>query len=155
MNNIEHYFTLIKMNKSEASRHWNISRTTIHNKIKNGELSELSDGSIDPAEMSRVFGQPKKKKQKLNTKNTVSNEQFFTSEKILFEHQIEHEKQLRVEVERRLLEWKERAEKAEEREQQILQQMKNLTETIKLLEAPKSEFTERQEKKGWLSWLFK
>jgi hypothetical protein len=138
------------LNISEAARYWVISRTTIHNKIKAGELSKTPDGKIDPAEMSRVFGHPKRKiEHKKNVQvNTIehSNEQYFTLQKQLFEQQIEQERQLRIEANRRADEMKERAEQAEAREKYLLQQMTNLTETIKLLEAPK---TEHKMRKKW------
>ncbi len=62
---------------SEASRRWNVSRSTIQRKIKSGELSVVSNEShdatkknkaksIDKSELIRVFGEPKKKN------NTVS-----------------------------------------------------------------------------------
>jgi hypothetical protein len=46
-----------------AAREWGISRQTIYNKISEGILSVTKDASdatrIDPAEMLRVFGEPK------------------------------------------------------------------------------------------------
>lgn len=133
------------MNITEASKNWRVSRATIYNKIKSGELSKSSDGSIDPAEMVRVFGQPKKKKNVLDTENTVSKIQPFTVEKTLLEQKIQYEEKLRYEIEKRAEEYKERAEKAEAREQALLQQLTNLTDTLKLLEAPKVEKIEPQE----------
>lgn len=55
------------------------------------------------------------------------------------QQQLEFEQRLRLEAEKRVSEWKDRAERAEQREQYLLQQMNNLTETMKLLEAPKAE----------------
>ena len=47
---------------TKAAKEWGISRTTIYQKVNDGELSRNSDKKIDPSEMLRVFGEPVLKK---------------------------------------------------------------------------------------------
>ena len=60
----------------EASRKFNIGRTTIYKAIKKGEitpqLNELGVQQIDPQDMIRVFGHPGKKAVSGDTKSNVS-----------------------------------------------------------------------------------
>lgn len=60
----------------EASRKFNIGRTTIYKAIKKGEitpqLSELGVQQIDPQDMIRVFGHPEKKAVSRDAKSNVS-----------------------------------------------------------------------------------
>ena len=49
------------LSQREAAQTWRIGRETISAKIKSGELSLTSSQKIDPAEMLRVFGEPKAK----------------------------------------------------------------------------------------------
>ncbi len=60
----------------EASRKFNIGRTTIYKAIKKGEitpqLSELGVQQIDPQDMIRVFGHPGKKAVSGDAKSNVS-----------------------------------------------------------------------------------
>ncbi len=89
--------TRLTMNISvtKAAKEWGVSRTTIYQKVNDGELSRTADKKIDTAEMLRVFGEPVAKKrteQSLNTtKNTHSNSQAVQNSTAL-EHQLELEK---------------------------------------------------------------
>ena len=80
---------------TKAAKEWSVSRTTIYQKVKNGELSRTADKKIDTAEMLRVFGEPitkKRTEQSLDTtKNTHSNSQNVQNCTAL-EHQLELEK---------------------------------------------------------------
>ena len=80
---------------TKAAKEWGVSRTTIYQKVNDGELSRTADKKIDTAEMLRVFGEPVAKKrteQSLNTtKNTHSNSQAVQNSTAL-EHQLELEK---------------------------------------------------------------
>jgi hypothetical protein len=53
-----------------AARTWGVSRQTVYNKISEGVLSVTKDASdatrIDPAEMLRVFGEPKTEARQLD-----------------------------------------------------------------------------------------
>ena len=80
---------------TKAAKDWGISRTTIYQKVNNGELSRTSDKKIDTSEMLRIFGEPisrKRTEQPLNAfDNTNSGSQSVQSYTIL-EHQLELEK---------------------------------------------------------------
>ena len=51
---------------TKAAKEWGVSRTTIYQKINDGELSRAADKKIDTSEMIRVFGEPA-------TKNVLNN----------------------------------------------------------------------------------
>ena len=80
---------------TKAAKEWGVSRTTIYQKVNDGQLSRAADKKIDTSEMIRVFGEPLSKKrteQSLNTSdNTHLNSQTVQSCTVL-EHQLELEK---------------------------------------------------------------
>ncbi|WP_227678803.1 helix-turn-helix domain-containing protein [Psychrobacter faecalis] len=43
---------------TKAAKEWGVSRTTIYQKVNDGELSRTADKKIDVSEMLRVFGEP-------------------------------------------------------------------------------------------------
>lgn len=80
---------------TKAAKEWGVSRTTIYQKVSDGELSRTADKKIDTAEMLRVFGEPLSKKrteQPLNSSHkthlNTQSVQSFTELK----HQLELEK---------------------------------------------------------------
>ena len=85
----------MKISVTKAAKEWGVSRTTIYQKVNDGELSRAADKKIDTAEMIRVFGEPLSKKrteQSLNTSNSTHlNSQTVQSCTVL-EHQLELEK---------------------------------------------------------------
>lgn len=120
---------------SEASRNWNISRTTIHNKINQKLLTKNENWTLDVAEVSRVFWSPKKK----NKKENIVQDNNLTLEstiKSLFEQQLEYERKLRIQAEKRADEYQSKLTQTEKRLDEVLHQMNNLTDTMKLLQAP-------------------
>ncbi|MBU5616149.1 plasmid replication DNA-binding protein [Psychrobacter sp. TAE2020] len=80
---------------TKAAKEWGVSRTTIYQKVNDGELSRTSDKKIDTSEMIRVFGEPvsrKRTEQSLDSAdNTHLNSQTVKSCTAL-EHQLELEK---------------------------------------------------------------
>ena len=80
---------------TKAAKEWGVSRTTIYQKVNDGELSRTADKKIDTSEMIRIFGEPVSKKrteQSLNSSdNTHLNSQTVQSCTAL-EHQLELEK---------------------------------------------------------------
>nr|WP_015060791.1 plasmid replication DNA-binding protein [Psychrobacter sp. DAB_AL60]AFF18222.1 hypothetical protein [Psychrobacter sp. DAB_AL60] len=80
---------------TKAAKDWGVSRTTIYQKVNDGELSRTADKKIDTSEMLRVFGEPILKKrtaQLLNSpNNTHLNNQTVQSCTAL-QHQLELEK---------------------------------------------------------------
>ena len=111
----------VELSISKASVTWGVSRTTIHKKIKSGQLSKLANGTIDTSEMIRVFGEPHVKVDSTHPVQVVNE---VHPDKLL-EQRIRH-------LETSLSESK-------EREAWLQSQVGNLTDTIKLLDAPKSK----------------
>ena len=56
---------------TKAAKEWGVSRTTIYQKINDGELSRTADKKIDVSEMLRVFGEPISKKRTERSVETV------------------------------------------------------------------------------------
>lgn len=115
----------VELSISKASATWGVSRTTIHKKIKTGQLSKLANGTIDTSEMIRVFGEPNVKVDRTHPVQVVSE---VHPDKLL-EQRIRH-------LETNLSESK-------EREAWLQGQVGNLTDTIKLLDAPKTPKSRR------------
>jgi hypothetical protein len=120
----------VELSISKASVTWGVSRTTIHKKIKTGQLSKLANGTIDTSEMIRVFGEPHVKVDSTPTVQVVSE---VHPDKLL-EQRIRH-------LETSLSESK-------EREIWLQNQVGNLTDTIKLLDAPKTP-----KSRPWVTWV--
>ena len=80
---------------TKAAKEWGISRTTIYQKVNNGELSRAADKKIDTAEMLRVFGEPLSKKRTEQSLN-VSDSTHLNSQAVqsctALEHQLDLEK---------------------------------------------------------------
>ena len=80
---------------TKAAKEWGVSRTTIYQKVNDGELSRTADKKIDTAEMLRVFGEPISKKrteQSLNTSNSTHLDSQTVQSCTELEHQLELEK---------------------------------------------------------------
>lgn len=58
---------------TKAAKEWGVSRTTIYQKVSDGELSRTADKKIDTAEMLRVFGEPLSKKRTEQSLNSPHN----------------------------------------------------------------------------------
>ena len=56
---------------TKAAKEWGVSRTTIYQKVNDGELSRTADKKIDVSEMLRVFGEPISKKHTERSADTV------------------------------------------------------------------------------------
>lgn len=61
----------MKISVTKAAKEWGVSRTTIYQKVSDGELSRSSDKKIDTLEMIRVFGEPISKKRTERSADTV------------------------------------------------------------------------------------
>ena len=80
---------------TKAAKQWGVSRTTIYQKINDGELSRTADKKIDTSEMIRVFGEPVTKKrteQSVNTSNSMSVNSQNVQNSTALEHQLALEK---------------------------------------------------------------
>lgn len=134
---------------SEAARTWGVSRNTIHQKIRLGVLSKNSENKIDPAEMVRVFGKPKNKSTAQDTVTQDNQLHISTSQNDALLHQITLEKQRRELAEKQVEEYKKLLDRAENRVDELLKNISDLSQTVKLLEPPKKS------KKVWFSFFRK
>jgi hypothetical protein len=135
-NEIGHDWKYIIDNKRNFSMHLNIkdsakfakvARSTVYAKIASGELSKTSEGLIDTAELLRIFGDPKIR-DKTHKKKLLDN----------------IEKTLDTPLEISLLKEKiqlleSSLSDARNREEWLRGQVDKLTETVKLIQAPKNE----------------
>ena len=77
---------------TKAAKEWGVSRTTIYQKVSDGELSRTADKKIDTAEMLRVFGEPLSKKRteqsldSLTVQSCTELEHLLAFEKLKNEH---------------------------------------------------------------------
>ena len=80
---------------TKAAKEWGVSRTTIYQKVNDGELSRAADKKIDTAEMLRVFGEPLSKKrteQSLNVPDSTHLNSQAVQSCTALEHQLDLEK---------------------------------------------------------------
>lgn len=75
---------------TKAAKEWGVSRTTIYEKINNGELSRTSEKKIDASEMLRVFGEPVSKKRTERSVNTTQSIPM-NSKNVQYSTEIEHQ----------------------------------------------------------------
>ena len=74
---------------TKAAKEWGVSRTTIYQKVNDGELSRTADKKIDVSEMLRVFGEPISKKRTERSVNTVESTPL-NSQSVQYNTDIEH-----------------------------------------------------------------
>ena len=80
---------------TKAAKEWGVSRTTIYQKVNDGQLSRTADKKIDTSEMLRVFGEPVPKKrpeQLLNSPDSTHLNSQTVQSCTALEHQVELEK---------------------------------------------------------------
>ncbi|PAT62135.1 hypothetical protein [Psychrobacter sp. JB193] len=75
---------------TKAAKEWGVSRTTIYQKVNDGELSRTADKKIDTSEMLRVFGEPISKKRTERLVNTVQSTPLNT-QSVQYSTDIEHQ----------------------------------------------------------------
>ena len=75
---------------TKAAKEWGVSRTTIYQKVNDGELSRTSDKKIDVSEMLRVFGEPISKKRTERSVDTVQSTPL-NSQSVQYNTDIEHQ----------------------------------------------------------------
>jgi len=119
---------------SEAAKMVKVSRNTIYDKFKSGELSRCPSGKVETSEILRVFGNSAGRHTRQEQKTfaqTVATEQTKDSKtEQLYQAQIKT-------LEEALRQAREQIDEAKDREQWQRGQIEKLTDTIKLLEAPK------------------
>lgn len=133
---------------TKAAKEWGVSRTTIYQKINDGELSRTADKKIDTSEMLRVFGEPifkKRTEQTMNTSNSTSSNSQDVQNSTTLEHQLEIEKLKNEHLRQQIIDQK---ELIEDYRQQITQLNKTLAAAnasiqdfaqVRLLEFKKAE----------------
>jgi hypothetical protein len=126
---------------TKAAKDRGISRVTLHKKINEGVLSKQENGTLETSEMVRVFGEPKVK---VNSEPSVKVYSDLQPEIGTLHLKIQHlESDLQLQ--------KELTRKGEERESWLQNQVGNLTDTIKLLDAPKAPTSPKN--RHWMIWL--
>lgn len=75
---------------TKAAKEWGVSRTTIYQKVNEGQLSRNSDKKIDPSEMLRVFGEPVLEKRTERSVNSVQSTPL-NSKSLQYNTDIEHQ----------------------------------------------------------------
>ncbi|GAA0809240.1 MULTISPECIES: hypothetical protein [Psychrobacter] len=74
---------------TKAAKEWGVSRTTIYQKVNDGELSRTADKKIDVSEMLRVFGEPISKKHTERSADTVQSTPL-NNQSVQYNTDIEH-----------------------------------------------------------------
>jgi hypothetical protein len=131
----------MELNIKQAAGFSKVSRSTIYAKIASGELSKSVNGMLDTSELLRVFGSPKdttgigKATRLDDTKDTKLEADFLRDKVKMLESSLSD---------------------AKDREEWLKGQISTLTDTMKLLEAPKPPFNTppnlpKPEKRGFLS----
>lgn len=119
----------MELNIKDASKFIKVARSTVYNKIDSGELSRTDSGGLDTSELLRVFWNPdtrdktKRKAQLDSIEKTLDTERD-TEIKGLYE-------QIKI--------LKEALEESKRREAWLMEKVDTLTDTMKLLEAPKKD----------------
>ena len=75
---------------TKAAQQWGVSRTTIYQKVNDGELSRTADKKIDVSEMLRVFGEPISKKRTERSVDTVQSIPL-NSQSVQYSTELEHQ----------------------------------------------------------------
>jgi hypothetical protein len=143
----------MEINIKAAAEMVKVSRTTIYEKIKSGELSKSANGKIDTSELLRVFGSPadrrtrqEEKEHIEHLKSTLNTEQ----KEQTVQHTLNTEKEDLYKSQIRILE--DALQQANKREEWQRQHIEKLVDTIKLLEPPKPQIPEKP--KGFFRRLF-
>jgi septal ring factor EnvC (AmiA/AmiB activator) len=121
----------------EAAILYDFSRQKIYNSIKSGSLSKNRKGKLDFSELLRCYGEPKEN----DTPVSFVQSKNKTMDKNLTELDNRELESLRRQL-----------EESKEREQFYQEQIRSLTDTVKLLEHKRTPESER--KRGLLGRLF-
>ena len=120
---------------SEAAKMMKVSRNTIYEKFRSGELSRCPSGKVETSEVFRVFGDTSGRHTRQEQKTFAQSVQSTPAEQDSKTEQL-YQAQIKT-LEEALKQAREQIAKAEDREQWQRGQIEKLTDTIKLLEAPK------------------
>jgi predicted ribosome quality control (RQC) complex YloA/Tae2 family protein len=114
----------------------NVSRTTIYKKIESGDLSRNSNGTVDTVDVLRVFSGTSPVHRVQHKKMQSEHVKAVQEERSVAKQDTSQLEQL-YKAQIRLLE--DSLRKSEAREEWLQSQVSTLTDTMKLLEAPKPE----------------
>lgn len=123
---------------TKASKEWGVSRTTIYQKINDGELSRTSDKKIDTAEMLRVFGEPvfkKRTEQLVDTTHSAHSNRSTVQDSTALEHQLALEKLTNEHLRQQVNDQKQLIENYQ-------QQLSQLTKTLEKANASIHDFAQ-------------
>lgn len=138
-----------------AAKMMKIGRTTLYKKIETGELSRCNSGKIETSELLRVFGSPTDRNTRQEEKTHIEKIKTLSTEDTRhFQDTFEKEEFYKAQIQllqESLSKAHERENQHIEREQWQRQHIEKLTDTLKLLEAPKQA---EPEKKGFFKRLF-
>lgn len=147
---------------AEAAKTLKVGRSTIYKKIESGELSRSHSGKIDTSELFRVFGSSAKTHK---TPQDTTSETPLDKSQDTFKTLIDPEISAKIatleaenrHLAERLAETREtlakREQEANERESWQRGQIEKLTDTVRLLEAPKE--LKQSMKNNWFARLFR
>ncbi|MBK8455567.1 MAG: hypothetical protein WAQ53_18545 [Thiofilum sp.] len=131
----------MELSIKETLERFKMGRSTLYKKFSSGELSRLPNGKVDLAELLRVFGDSPR----LSTSTPRDNTETLANTP-LFQAQAD---KIRL-LEESLREAKERERTYLEREAWQRGQIEKLTESVKMLEAPKTQPS--QSRVWWKFW---
>ncbi|WP_182407532.1 plasmid replication DNA-binding protein [Psychrobacter sp. GP33] len=123
---------------TKAAKEWGVSRTTIYQKVNDGELSRTSDKKIDTAEMLRVFGEPvleKRSGQLMNTTESTHSNSQTVQDCTALEHQLALEKLTNEHLRQQVNDQKQLIENYQ-------QQLSQLTKTLEKANASIHDFAQ-------------
>lgn len=127
----------VEFTVAETAKLYSFSRQKIYNSLKNGDLSKNRKGKLDFSELLRCYGEPNGNDEHVN---------FVQSKNQKIDKNINEIDNRELESLRRQL------EEAKEREQFYQDQIRSLTDSVKLLEHKRASEPER--KRGLLGLLF-
>lgn len=151
-----------------AAKMMKVGRSTIYKKISEGELSRCHSGKIETSELLRVFGSPTDRNTRHEEKTHIEDIKTLSKENTRhFQDTLQKEEFYKAQIQilqDNLSKAHERENQHLEREQWQRQHIEKLTDTIRLLEAPRrpgepkqAEEPQEQPKakqKGFFKWLF-
>lgn len=134
-------FAQLEMSVRQGAKLWNIAPNTIYDRIRKKELQLNENWKISPSEMTRVFGNPKPNKNKNWTIQkihwTAQTEQFWITQIALLEQSLNFEQQRNKDLQQQLNDTKQQIQTQEKHIFELLQTIKDLSQSVKLLEPPK------------------
>lgn len=117
---------------SQASKDFKVARSTIYKKIENGDMSRNDDGTVDVAEMVRVFGEPDNNTDTTGTKTT--NDTISDTTLMLQKQEIEHLKNQLQDKNNQILDYRQQVGKLNDRLDSSQDTINELSQTVKLIE---------------------